>query len=735
MMEGIMEQQCELPAFDFHGMEDGDLGLTLSPGSQSQPSGPWLEGPDIDLHDLGLDLDFDPFTNFHQVVHQLADSNKRTRDKAFADEVDQLAVAGPVTKRPSIGGQIPLPVIEKPLGMTPEHQASIASHVPPDTPAALSASAAVVNRFPIGEAEFAHHVAVEATVRGHRDSDHVSPYGPVGYHPSAPELHSRMVGVTNQTLQNRLVNSRRRVDVLTAERNKYRDGLLKYTSFDPKTGKLGIHAMEAELATLRRVCSTQQQRAKQYKADVQEWRSKYVDVAQSHNSLLRDYQQLQQSVSQSTNPPPNEANASHDYWKGKYQQLSQAFNELSTAFIHSSPPSPRTTISPPSPASLPTPSLTHPSTSLSTTLPSGSHLASCAPTPASLSANPSPVVCVATNPAPSGPIPTPPSTRPPSNHLSAAGSTLTDNMAATAARNVPLASLTLEEKWGFLAHLMGKTAGNMAQPATMAAAATNVSLPTEAPKESPKDIQVIDVIDLTMDSTVDPVSAPGININTAPPAANTQLTNFHNQFRKKEMTWLRNQGTDSEATQKLFQQLIDQRKKSGAIKYGIGRCYEHVQTQKGIRRSLGGPFAPISPVYATSGEANRPTDAVIVRMMEKQLPKEKRAAKNDSYNPTDEDLVRMMEEEFANDSSSPGTVAEEPYNPTDDELARIMEEELAKDDSSMIDQEPYNPSDDELARMMEEELAKDDSSTPSEEPYNPTDDDLARMMEEELANA
>ncbi|KAJ5689718.1 hypothetical protein N7462_004110 [Penicillium macrosclerotiorum] len=326
-------EHCELPSLDSYGIAHHDLGLTLSPGSQSQLSTPWtLDQGDVDLLDFGIGQDFDPFTDFDQLVQQLSGSHKRASDDAFGSGT----LSASNKKQHTEDKDYPV-AVELPPGLSPKSPVLIPAYEsPPAGGGTEPASSVIKNRFPIGSGDMVHQATLEALSQGKSPLEHNSPYGPVGYHPSAPSLHCKTIGeyISNETLHHRLQNSRRRIDVLTIERNRYRDALLKYTSVDPMTGKLGIHLMEAEMATLRRVCSTQQQRAKQYKADIEEWKTNYVTVAKNHNCLIRDYQQLQCASSQSNSPTEERLRSITDDWKGQYEQLSHVYHDLLAAYVH-----------------------------------------------------------------------------------------------------------------------------------------------------------------------------------------------------------------------------------------------------------------------------------------------------------------------------------------------------------------------------------------------------------------
>lgn len=554
-------ERCELPSLGPSSIADCDLGLTLSPGSQSQLSASWLHGPDPIPFDLGLGHDFDPFTDFDQLVQQMEGSNKRTSDEALLDEPDS-----PPRKRQSLGEREPLPIHTVLLHTSPESEAPVSSHTAGDTPTP-PASASVQQRFALSSDDPAHHFTLEATVYNNPRPKHFSPYGPTGYHPSAPNLHLGKVKVetSNETAQNRLQNSKRRIDVLTAERNRYRDALLKYTKIDPKNGKLGIQLQEAEIATLRRVSSTQQQRAKQFKTEIQEWEGKYVELAKAHNSLIRDYQKLHQSFT-----------ASH-----------------STANISSQ--SSGIQISYPSPASDSPIDLTD----HAARLPDHSSTLVAAPVFAA------------------------PLTR------------LYEGISSLAAANTSTSPGHPQDIPTPI------SVGSATAPAT---SGINVSPSDHSPSASPKEVEVVDL-------TTDDAGAEIVSSQGSPTAQERiPLTTFRRNFRKKELKWLQPANSRAVATN-LFNEL-NPRSRDDVFRVDMGICSQVVETQKQVRRSLGGPFASI--VSPTNQLVSLPADDELALLLEAEL-----AGNND-------DLACVT-----------GGALGEDYHPTDDELAELLERELA----------------------------------------------------------
>ncbi|KAJ5160491.1 uncharacterized protein N7482_007495 [Penicillium canariense] len=576
-------EHCELTSLDSSSFAHNDLGLTLFPGSQPQLSAPWSHEDMDDMDSLfGIGDDFDPFTDFDQLAHRIDGSNKRTSDEAFAGDVKS-----PASKRQNHEAEAPSVATAPSPGMNPislrstPSIPSIPSYSP--LPAAgdfVSASSAIKDKFAVGKEGITHHAALEAFAQGQAQSSpkHISPYARVGYYPSAPNLHCRVGGevVSNEVLQNRLHSSRRRIDVLVAERNKYRDALLRYECVDQKTGKLGIHLLEAEMATLRRVCSTQQQRAKQYKADIEDWRQKYVNVATTHNCLIRDYQQLQ-----AANPGLQPAvevprRQQQDEWQGRYEQLSQAFNALYAAYVRKPTDVKATNSLYPSPAS-----------PLSISSPTST---STVPAPASVRSAGSDT-CSPTGPHEdlSTDLLTPPSAHPPSGELAqmAANYSFSGRHGYAPPIITPEYAAYLLSCAGIRVEAAGTTANMPGTcpiapfPAAAAVPAAAASAPTAFPNE-------VVVIDLTDDADAE-VSSQGSNPQppTSLTPSSSPLAEFHRRFRKKELSWLHesyNPQKDGEIAEHLYQKLNSRKRKRERgekfVETTVGECYNHVQAQK-----------------------------------------------------------------------------------------------------------------------------------------------------------
>ncbi|CEJ60666.1 hypothetical protein PMG11_09232 [Penicillium brasilianum] len=369
-MGNIMDTR-ELLTLAFDSNIHHDLGLTLPPGSQPQLA---VHDPNDqeDMDDLaslfGMDDDFDPFTDFDKLVQQPQQTGgpmKRTTDHAFNGDIEVS-----LSKRQNLESSNAIESLVQPTDIYPISRSSIPSilsHTPLTTPETSAATNPAKDKFGLKPESLARLAAVQAFTQAKLSSDHISPYAQVRYYPSAPNLHCMIGGGTdsNESLRSRLNSSHRRLDVVIAERNKYRDALLKYDQVDPATGMLGIQQLESEVHRLRRAASNHRYRVDHLKAEAQDWKEKYTALATTHNCLIRDYQQLQAT----TRHPPRalEAPATAAFTspqndpQGSYAQLSHAFTALYAAYMLSltDPSGIKSSVLPPaSPFSIPSPTQT-----------------------------------------------------------------------------------------------------------------------------------------------------------------------------------------------------------------------------------------------------------------------------------------------------------------------------------------------------------------------------------------
>lgn len=341
-MNDIMEQ-CELSLGD--SGESGkfaleDLGLTLSPGSQSQPFAHTMDFPEFDLNmdlDFGLMDNFDPLTDFDPIVHQIdipilaPTPTKRSIEEVSPDEVE----TPPKRSCQSVPSPSSSSSLET-LAMQTQSRMDLANRASPmvstnnfsTAGSSNPASTAAMTRFGLDPDNTMDPVPTLPRV-----VPFLSPYQVSKYYPSAPSLHTRTVNVevSSSALQHRLKNCHSRINVLVIERNRYRDKFLSYSQPDPRTGKLKIDEMEAEITTLRRVKSTQQTRTRNLKTELQTWQNDYTNLARTHNNLLADYQASQKSPTLSSRQSPESTICGSEPWKGAYDQLLAEHRSLISA--------------------------------------------------------------------------------------------------------------------------------------------------------------------------------------------------------------------------------------------------------------------------------------------------------------------------------------------------------------------------------------------------------------------
>lgn len=598
-----------------------DLGLTLPPGSQPQRD--IHDSKDLeDIDDLaslfGMDDDFDPFTDFGKLVQQIQQTpspKKRTADDAFGGDFEVSS-----SKRQSLEPSNAAGTLVQPTNMDPTSQASIpsiSSHTPPTTFETPTSTTTANGQFALNPESLARVAAVGAFTQAKSSSKHISPYAPVGYYPSAPNLHCMIGGGpdSNESLRSRLHSSRRRLDVVMAERNKYRDALLKYDQVDPATGMLGIQQLEAEVQRLRRTTSNHRYRVDHLKAEAEDWKEKYIALAKTHNCLIRDYQQLQAT----TRLPPRALEAPaeaaftspQDNPQGGYAQPSQPSTDMCAAYVQSLPdpsgikssvippasplsiPSPNQTFeaptphcdhsagsdtcSPPTlyedqPTALPPPQLEDQATDLQHSR--SEDLPPNLPTPLSAQSPPGEPNTMATHYTNStfsgrgGYVP--PILPGQAAHLQNAG--ITSYMPTTTA-NMPASRLVATT------HATGATTTPVA-----VTAATPVAT-VSAPPVPPKDVVVID---LTGDSDAD-VSPQGSNTPSPTPLTKepSPLATFRRRFREKKLTWLHESNSsdaDYAAAERICKNLNSRKRKRERgkefVATNFNECYSHVQAQK-----------------------------------------------------------------------------------------------------------------------------------------------------------
>ncbi|KAJ5546844.1 hypothetical protein N7494_004429 [Penicillium frequentans] len=351
--------RCASPVFESNSSADADPELTHSNGYDSQLSSLFgsrspstVSDNDIGhVNDIAIDnsldfstempLGFDPLEGFQLTADELAGidgffsqtstspntvtklpttSNKRTFGLTFEGDGMHLSEARQTPKRqalctqshePSIAIRAPLVmptvsgIAQTPVTMKPPRP--ISSHVVPAVSSPTPASIASKDRFDIGSSQMAAHSTNEVTSRCPPKADHLSPYQRVGYNPSTPAMHSNVVQLSNEMMNQRIALHKQRAAAVTAERNKLQKGLLQYTQIDPVTGLLGIDKMKSEIATMRRLLTL----AKNKEAsEIEIWRTRYAvlaeqysKLAQKHDDMRRQYEQSAPFHATPTYPP------------------------------------------------------------------------------------------------------------------------------------------------------------------------------------------------------------------------------------------------------------------------------------------------------------------------------------------------------------------------------------------------------------------------------------------------
>ncbi|GLA63585.1 hypothetical protein AtubIFM54640_004738 [Aspergillus tubingensis] len=160
-----------------------------------------------------------------------------------------------------------------------------------------SVSEITKERFSLDHQDIFDSTNREALQRVFAEPEYVSPYplygGPLGYMPSAPNIHVRCIEVSDDRTNLRLATLRNKVQQLTLERNKYKQEWAlasDLTAMDPATGKTKQQTLLEQNAMLRRVCSRHQQRVEQYKQEAIEWKNKLHDLGTIYNNLLYEIQ-------------------------------------------------------------------------------------------------------------------------------------------------------------------------------------------------------------------------------------------------------------------------------------------------------------------------------------------------------------------------------------------------------------------------------------------------------------
>lgn len=703
-------EQCELPPGDACGFGVDDLGLTLSPGSQSQllddqssadsAARDLINLPEFDFDILGS---FDALTDFDPLVHDIEIPNLATTGKRSLDETDNDIEASP----PKRTCQSPASSSPKSLARQTQSRMEVASQSSIPACSAVGrcnpASASAMSRFALGPSEVARYTAPRSTA----PAVFSSPYRRPEYSPSAPYLHSRTVHVevSESAIWGRLKSSQRRINVLVAERNRFRDRLLSHCQPDPRTGKLKIEEMEAELTTLRRVTSTQQTRTKNIKAESMTWQQRYTDLARTHNSLVADYNASRDSTRL---PSPHcrteDAVFGTEMWKTKHDKLFTEYHSLISALK--------------SPGADPTEILKRIAHANNNDRASANY-----PSPASISSlsNYPRELSVASNPP-----------SPASNHVPATGSgpplmnlpgsnatnpmeldqDETTNMSnCPSGSNTPVSASSGHEAASHTARMNAPDSSVIRKSATSALPSDTLQsevgdatlshntphnrlIPRHcSPAVPPQDAMVIDLTD----DGAETVSTPGIQHKEANPTTEPKLTNFRLALRTKKLNWLR----IPPANQLVSDVNIDKNLFAGDSVLNqprglIAPCPGY--NMKGRKSKTGSKVAktrksttneprarpqkarknPRANSELSRGRATRPPTEVQYSSTKNGIPDASVDTCVGVHSPDNTRHCFDMEDGSSDTAACQTGPNEVEYHPDDDELARMMEEELAK---------------------------------------------------------
>lgn len=189
------------------------------------------------------------------------------------------------------------------LPIRPSYEVSRALEL---APISSTASDVTRQRFSLDAQDLLANTNREILQRANDVPQYVSPYpeyrGPLGYLPSAPNLHVKCIEVADEQMNYRMECVRSKNHQLTLERNKYRNFYDEYSTIDQATGKTKHQLLHDENAMLRRVSTRHQGRVEGYKKEIEYWKSRLNEVSTLYNNLL--YEVAIQRRLPEVAPPP-----------------------------------------------------------------------------------------------------------------------------------------------------------------------------------------------------------------------------------------------------------------------------------------------------------------------------------------------------------------------------------------------------------------------------------------------
>lgn len=294
--------QLQLSSSGSHGQQSlqsttayGGPGFNLF-GPQSQTPSSKLLGEQPLQSNLGFKNHFDvAFDEFDKMLQGL-DSTKGTS----AGQI-QSGTKLPRQKRQTLEGQQPgsmQAMLDMNVGSMPMIPSSNAwpNQVP-------STSAPPLAQFSSGTGQVANYSMLDSLLLNQSSSANVLPTGFTQYQQTPnPQQNLDGAGTSNDILQSRIQAAHQKISLLTEKCNQYEKDLGKYTTPDPKTGKLPMQLLEDKLTTFRRMCAIYDAQLKQYKETLKRNGVAYYHLVVQYQKLAESFKRQQAFLSPDTLP-------------------------------------------------------------------------------------------------------------------------------------------------------------------------------------------------------------------------------------------------------------------------------------------------------------------------------------------------------------------------------------------------------------------------------------------------
>lgn len=125
----------------------------------------------------------------------------------------------------------------------------------------------------------------------------------LGYLPSTPNMHLKCIQVTSDKVYEQLLNSRRKVQTVTNERNRYLNLWKTWNTVDPVTGKSREQLIKEENRCLQRQFDSQARQIAELRQEAESWKAYYSSLSTTYNNLLYDIYIRSQAGAQENLPP------------------------------------------------------------------------------------------------------------------------------------------------------------------------------------------------------------------------------------------------------------------------------------------------------------------------------------------------------------------------------------------------------------------------------------------------